>query len=392
MSYGENFKEILNCVPIADETKIEWDKLEKTRLGLLFRKMSTIKQNPEYHGEGDVYRHTKSVCEELIKLKEYRNCSDIDKTVLFLSALLHDIGKIKCTKTEDGKIVSPGHATKSALMARKLLWMDFGLCGSEEKQQLREGICSLIRRHSFPPYAIKEENPEYEILKAASLGQNANLFSIKKLCILSEADVLGRVCNDREDYLERIECCKILSEELGCIEKPYSFKDSFSQRAYFLKKTLWREQEMFNDAWKRVIMLSGLPGTGKDTWISENCSDLPVVSLDEIRRHLKILPSDNQGKVIFAAQERAKEFLRNKQSFVWNATDITEETRAKWISLFEQYGAEVEIVFLETEWEEQLRRNSNRKNAVPVEKIEAMLSRLEIPQSFECEKVSWKIT
>lgn len=392
MLYSENFREVLNCIPTADETKIPWDKLEKTQLGSLLHKMSTIEQNPEHHGEGDVYCHTKCVCEELIKLPEYRSCSEEDKIVLFLSALLHDIGKIKCTKTEDGKIVAPGHASKSALMARELLWKDFGLCGNEEKQQLRESICFLIKYHSFPPHVIKEENPEQKILRIASVGNLAKSFNLKKLCILSDADVLGRECYDKEDYLERNEYCKMLAEELGCFEKPYSFKNEFSERAYFLNKTTWREQEMFDNTWGKVIMLSGLPGTGKDTWISEKYPDLPMVSLDEIRKQLKILPTDNQGKVIATAQGKAKEYLRNKQPFVWNATDITQATRTKWVSLFERYGAAVEIVFLETEWEEQLRRNENRTASVPLNKIEDMLSKLEIPQPFESEKVRWKIT
>lgn len=392
MSYSESLNEVLNCIPVADETKIQWGKLEKTLLGLLLRDMSKIQQNPEHHAEGDVYCHTKCVCEELIKLPDYRESSEEDKVVLFLSALLHDIGKIKCTKIEDGKIVAPGHASKSALMAREILWRDFGLCGSEEKQQLRESICFLIKYHSFSPHIIKEKNPEYKIFRVASAGRLAKGFNLKKLCILSDADVLGRECYDKEDYLERNEYCKMIAEELGCFENPYSFRNEFSQRAYFLKKTTWRDQEMFNDTWGRVIMLSGLPGTGKDTWISENYPDLPMVSLDEIRKQLKVLPTDNQGKVISVAQGMVKEYLRNKQPFVWNATDITESTRGKWISLFEQYGAGVEIVFLETEWEEQLRRNANRKDVVPSGKIEDMLSKLEIPQPFESEKVRWEIT
>ncbi len=392
MSYSEIFNEVLDCIPVADEKEICWEKLEKTQLGSLLRDMSKIEQNPEHHAEGDVYRHTKCVCEELIKMPEYRESSKEDKIILFLSALLHDIGKIRCTKIEDGKIVAPGHASKSALMAREILWKDFGLCGSDDKQQLRESICFLIKYHSFPPHAIKEKNPEYKILRVASAGRLATGFNLKKLCILSDADVLGRECYDKEDYLERNEYCKMLAEELECFEKNYSFKNDFSQRAYFLKKTAWRDQEMFNDTWGKVIMLSGLPGTGKDTWISENYPHLPMVSLDEIRKQLKVLPADNQGKVISAAQETVKEYLRNKQSFVWNATDITEVTRGKWISLFEQYGAGVEVVFLETEWEEQLRRNANRKDVVPAGKIEDMLSKLEIPQPFESEKVRWEIT
>ncbi len=392
MSYNEKFKEILSCIPVTAEAKIQWDKLKKTHVGPLLSDMSKIQQNPEYHAEGDVYAHTKCVCEELIKMPEYCESSDEDKIVLFLSALFHDIGKIKCTKTEDGKIVAPGHASKSALMAREFLWRDLGLCGDKEKQNLRESICFLIKYHSFPPHVIKEENPEMKMLRIASVGNLANLFNLKKLCILSDADVLGRECYDKEDYLERNEYCKMIAKELGCFEKPYSFKNDFSQRAYFLQKTTWREQEMFNNTWGRVIMLSALPGTGKDTWISENYPDLPMVSLDEIRKQLKVLPIDNQGKVISAAQEMVKGYLRNKQPFVWNATDITESTRAKWISLFEQYGAGVEIVFLETVWEEQLRRNENRSAVVPTIKIEDMLSKLEIPQPFESEKVKWEIT
>ena len=330
MDYNKNFQEILNCVPVENETKIHWDKLEKTQLGLLLLEMSTIKQHPEHHAEGDVYCHTKCVCEELIKLPEYRKCPEEDKIVLFLSALLHDIGKIKCTKTEDGKIVAPGHASKSALMARELLWKVFGLCGDKEKQQLRESICFLVKYHSFPPHVIKEKNPEYKILRIASAGNLAKLFNLKKLCILSDADVLGRECYDKADYLERIEYCRIIAEELGCFEKPYLFKNDFSQRAYFLKKITWCEQEMFNDTWGEVIMLAGLPGTGKDTWISENYPDLPMISLDEIRKHLNFPPTHNQGKVIAVAKETAKNYLRKKQPFVWNATDITESTRVKW--------------------------------------------------------------
>lgn len=392
MSYSESFNEILKCIPISDGQDINWEAIEKTKLGLLFDIMKKTPQNPVHHAEGDVYCHTKCVCEELIKLSEYRNSSYEDKIILFLSALLHDTGKIICTKTEDGRIVAPGHAAKGTLMARELLWKEFGLCGSEEKQQLRESICALIKYHSFPPHVIKDSKAEQKMLRIASVSKLAKGFNLKKVCILSDADVLGRECYDKQEYLERNDYCKILAEDLGCLDKAYIFKDNFSQRAYFLNRTTWRDQEMFNDTWGKVIMVCGLPGTGKDTWISKNHPDLPMVSLDNIRKQLNILPTDNQGKVISTAQGRVKELLRNKQPFVWNATNITESLRMKWISLFEQYGAGVEIVFLETEWEAELQRNSDRQDVVPVSKIADMLSKLEIPQPFESENVRWDIT
>ena len=96
--------------------------------------------------------------------------------------------------------------------------------------------------------------------------------------------------------------------------------------------------------------MCGLPGTGKDTWIREHYPGLPVVSLDEIRREMKISPAESQGPVAAEARERARAYLRARQPFVWNATSLTPELRRKNTELFEAYKASVRIVFLETGW------------------------------------------
>lgn len=149
------------------------------------------------------------------------------------------------------------------------------------------------------------------------------------------------------------------------------------------------DQSLYDDTWGEVIMMSGLPGTGKDTWIQHNLSHLPMVSLDEIRKELKIKPTEPQGAVIQKAQERAKEFLRKKQPFVWNATNITKDTRQKQISLFERYGASVRIVYLETEWNTLLKRNGSRADEVPENAIERMLAKLVLPTPQEAKLVEW---
>lgn len=136
-------------------------------------------------------------------------------------------------------------------------------------------------------------------------------------------------------------------------------------------------------------MLSGLPGTGKDTWIRENCAGYPVVSLDDIRAELKTGPEDAQGPVVQLARERAREYLRKKQPFVWNATCLTEETRRKLTGLFEQYGARVRIVWLETDWHTGTERNRNRKNAVPEAAVERMLAKTVPPFPDEAHTVEW---
>lgn len=381
---------ILNTFPKSRGDLIDWLSLEKTALAPALIKMANTMQNPEYHGEGDVYTHTKMVCEALINEDEYWMLDKTERDILLLSCVLHDIGKIKCTRLIDGKLSSPRHAKTGAIMARELLWREILLCGTEEKQKIRESVCAYIKYHSYPPFAIGNINPNLKMIRVASNGKNVP-FSIKNLCLLEKADALGRIGETTQDYLERIECCKMLSEELGCDSLPYKFSDLYTERAYYKGQVSYPEGELFNDTWGEIIMLSGLPGTGKDTYIKRNYPSLPVITLDDIRQEMKVSPTGNQGEVIAEANKRAREYLRRKQPFIWNATNITEQLRSTLISLFEDYGARVKIVFLEAEWNEQLKRNSSRRAEVPRQAIEKMLSRLEIPEPHEAYMVEWKI-
>ena len=136
-------------------------------------------------------------------------------------------------------------------------------------------------------------------------------------------------------------------------------------------------------------MLSGLPGTGKDTWIQRNHPELPVLSLDNLRAELRISPRDNQGKLIQEARERARTYLRMKQPFIWNATSLTDKTREKNIALFERYGASVRIVYLETDWQMRVERNRKRTNAVPESKVGRMLAKTVPPAPDEAREVEW---
>jgi len=114
-----------------------------------------------------------------------------------------------------------------------------------------------------------------------------------------------------------------------------------------------------------------------------------MISLDDIRTELRIDPGDNQGEIIQTAYERAREFLRKKQPFLWNATDLTKETRQKLVSLFEQYGASVRIVYLETNWENRMKQNCGRKDAVQESAVEKMLGKTVPPTPDEAQIVEW---
>lgn len=380
---------LLDACPHVPDFSWKWSQLMKTPIGVLLHRMEEIPQNPVWHREGNVGPHVKMVCEALAAAPAFRMLPVRSQQVLSVAALLHDVGKIPNTKFEEGKWVSPNHSRTGARMARELLWKEFDLCGTQEKQVFRETICRFIRYHMLPGHILDQTDPEKRLLCVAADGTLCRDFSIERLCMLAQADTLGRLAPDTDDLLEKIALCYQESQRLECLFGPGRFADDYTQRAYFKGRNVWRTQNLFNDTWGEVVLLCGLPGTGKDTWIRANKPGLPMVSLDKLRRKLGISPAEKQGYVAQAAKEQAKTYLRARQPFVWNATDLTETTRGSLIALFEDYGAAVRIVYLETDWQENLRRNAERDDVVPEHAIENMLGKLVPPQRWEAQYVDW---
>lgn len=352
--------------------------------------MRQTPQSPVWHGEGDVYTHTMMVVDALQKLPEYRQLPEVQRQILTIAAMLHDVGKIPTTAMIDGEWKAPHHAPTGSRMAREVLWKEYGMCGDDELTKIREAICLLIRYHSFPPHAIDLDDARLRLHRIAADGLLTPHFTIRMLCLLGKADMLGRKCNDQQQMLEQIALCEELAREEGCLDGCYPFTTDVVRRAYLAGQDVWKEQELYDETWGEVIMLSGLPGTGKDTWISHNVPDLPMVSLDSIRREHRISPKADQGLVASMAREQAKEHLRRHQPFVWNATNITTQMRESLVSLFETYKARVRIVYLETTWGNQRERNSQRAHAVPNDVVEAMLGKLVLPEAHEARIIEWK--
>lgn len=346
-------------------------------------------QSPLFHAEGDAYVHTKMVCKALMQLPEYQELNELQQHILYVAALLHDIGKIHTTGFLDGDWHTPHHAPTGSRMARELLWKEYGMCGQKELMEIREAICLLIRYHSYPLVAIERENPQLRLHRMAANGMLVPDFSIRLLCLLCKADMLGRKCSDQQEVLDKIALCEELAQEEGCYETYYPFPSRHTQRVFLAGRDVWKNQELYDDCWGEVMLMSGLPGTGKDTWVKRNVPDLPMISLDDIRRANKISPTAEQGRVANIARERAKDYLRCHQPFVWNATNITVQMRESLVSLFETYHAHVRIVYLETDWQTMLERNRSREAVVPKEVLEDMLGKLVLPEVYEARDVEW---
>ena len=381
---------LLSALPSPPDYRYDWERLREIALfRSLAEKMEKTPQNLVWHGEGDVWTHTKMVCGALCGLADFRMLPEDGRNALALAALLHDVGKILCTRMLDGVPASPHHALIGAMFSRRLLWTEFGLCGEDKKMRFREAVCLLIAYHTQPVHLFEREEGQISALRIAADGELAPCFSLRSLCLLGEADELGRVCADQRARLDQVELTRELAREAGCFLSPYPFASARTARALFKGGSVWPDQEMFDPSWGEVILLCGLPGTGKDHWCQIHRPDLPTVSLDDWRRRLKLTSRDEQGRAVQAAREEAREYLRRKQPFIWNATCLT-AMRGRQIDLFEDYGARSRIVYLETEWQENLRRNAARQAQVPESVIADMLSNLCPPRRFEAQAVEWQ--
>ena len=376
----------------ANGASVDWSRIMQSGLAPWLKQMSETPQNPKWHGEGDVLTHTKMVCECLINSADWQAQNRPRQEMLFIAALLHDIGKTTCTRTEAGTLISPYHTAIGDRMARTLLWRDLELCGTYENRQFRETVCALIRYHSVPHHFFDENAPERKVVQLASAGNLIPGYSNELLAILAEADIKGRTAEDTYSRLEHVAYFREVSKEADCFENPAVFHSDFSRYAYLSGCNIALGQELYDDTWGAVILLAGLPGTGKDYYANRNYSDLPMVSLDVLRKEMGISPVGPQGEIVNAAQKQAKEYLRKKKPFVFNATNVTPDIRQKQIKLFMNYKASVKIVFLETTWDEMLRRNQNRAEVVPESAINNILEKLVVPNVCEAHEVEWVLT
>lgn len=69
----------------------------------------------------------------------------------------------------------------------------------------KEAVCGLIRYHSLPPHAIDDADGMLRLRRAAANGELSPGFTLQNLCVLSEADILGRICPDQKPLLEKVQ-------------------------------------------------------------------------------------------------------------------------------------------------------------------------------------------
>ena len=362
--------------PTLPDLKIDWVAILAQFPCL--QPLANCEQNPIYHAEGNVWIHTQLVCEALVSLSTWQALNARDRSILFAAALFHDIAKPAATQVaEDGNIAAKGHVNLGARMVRQIL-QDL-----HTPFAIREAIVAIVRYESLPLWFWDKPHPLRSIIKASQLVR------CDWLALMAEADVKGRICADRDKLLDTIEFFREFCQEHNCFDRAYPFASAHSRFIYFHKEDGDPAYAAFDDTRLEVILMCGLPGTGKDYWIDRHHPDLPVVSLDKLRIEMGISPSDEQGAIVNAGRDLAKGYLQSETPFIWNATNIVKPIRSGLIRLFAGDRARIRIVYLEVPIDRVLRQNRDRKAQVPTAVIHRYRDRLEIPDLTEAHQVDY---
>lgn len=270
----------------------DWPQIE--RAFPYVEAMRTCIQDPVYHAEGDVWTHVQMVMAALDQF------GIGDDRVSRLTALYHDVAKpqtrvLVYDSAQARETVShPFHARQGAAIA----WFDLWLAG--EPLDTRLAVYWLIRWHQKVFHLWHEKDMTRQALMFASLA------SWPKLIAFAQADNAGRICANAQQTADSL---TLLAEWLG--ENAQVDWANDQDRIFYFEKAgrspWYRAQEPVGS---RVTILSGLPGVGKDHHASTVLAGVPMISLDALRGQFQIDPTENQGKVVQAAFEQARVYLR----------------------------------------------------------------------------------
>jgi predicted kinase len=243
---------------------------------------------------------------------------------------------------------------------------------------MREEICRMVRFHGRPSFLLERANPAHELVQLSWSVSN------KLLYLFALADTRGRTTDENTRPEENLELWKLVAQENECFDRPYPFANDQARFLFFHQQERNLHYVPYEDFRCTVTMMSGLPGSGKDTWLAAHRGETPVVCLDDIRNELDVTATDNQGEVAQLARERCRELLRAGTSFAFNAKNLLAQTRQRWLDLFADYNARIEIVYLEPILSVVLDHNRQRSRNVPESVIRRLADKVEPPTWSEC--------
>jgi predicted kinase len=372
MAYPAWIQNIMNGTDTPERMAVDFPWAEK---------MIGCPHDAVYHAEGDPWTHTCMVVEQLRTSAGFDDLDRIKREILLISAWGHDIAKPMTTecywdeKQQRDRVSQPGHARLGA----EIMWHHLVDAGYDTRKA--RDVHSMIFWHQRPTHMLDQNNIFRRSIELGAQFHHMNWQDMLRLC---RADQDGRICLQPDGGDDNLELLRIYLEDasvnagadLTTSAFPFASDEA---RLRFLNS---KNNELFvytpqPAQGSRMILMSGLPGSGKDTAIQTHFPDLPVVSLDDLREEMGIKHGKNQGAVIQKSLEMARKHLRKGEDFVWNATNLSRFARQKIIRLARDYDARIDAVSIDVPLSVAKARNSGRQNPLPDAAIDALANKRE---------------
>lgn len=127
----------------------------------------------------------------------------------------------------------------------------------------------------------------------------------------------------------------------------------------------------------KLVILVGIPGSGKSTWAKSMLPDFVYVSSDDIRESMGDVTDQSRNSEVFGTFHRRIEMnLRIGNDVVADSTALDERARTTLRALARRNDAEVHLVVF-ANLDQAVVRNAQRERVVPEHAMVRMLDKYE---------------
>ena len=432
------FKEHPQCNAYRSITFM-WNIIEKIPEFALLEK---CEQNPKWHSEGNVLKHSKLVCKHAIKevllmsKKEDREHdiyniamrSDEFETcylepslfnvalTLLTAALFHDIGKgVTTFKGKDGNWHAYNHENEGEKITRLLLW--------NERVKFREDVCALVKYHMLPLSIFERKNYLEEIIRVSY-----NIPSWSLLLMLKRSDLEGSL--QKDEILKQRD--RIMLDEIESITKEIGCYEGKKIKSAFFKNRIPNSQKYMDSQYKKplnIIVMIGIPGAGKDTFINEKLiqdkksdvesisvinidrcentnntinvlrkKDVAVISRDTIRYELGYCKEGKKVVLDRKKEENVSKEFKNKlfdaasegKTIILNNVNLKKEYRVEFARLLSNYDLHITYIYVEaSDFQKNVER---REGEIDAETLKNIIKKFEWPEHDEYDEFYYERT